>query len=88
LFFHTFPKLVQALVVTYDKIFQALAAKGDVLPVNPFLDLGFDGVVRWKSPASDFHVFGKQKEISEVSIRIQKKLTECGIKILYVEELR
>jgi hypothetical protein len=36
LFFHVFPKLVQALLVTYD-IFQAPAAE-DVLLPKPFLD--------------------------------------------------
>jgi hypothetical protein len=31
LFFHTVSKLVQALVMTYDEIFQALAVEGEVL---------------------------------------------------------
>jgi hypothetical protein len=44
LFFHTVSKLVQALVVK-DEIFQALVVE-DVLLTKPFLDLGFDGVVR------------------------------------------
>jgi hypothetical protein len=51
LLFCTVPKLVQTDVVKYDEIFQALAI-GDVLLRKPFLDLGFDGVVRWKSLAS------------------------------------
>jgi hypothetical protein len=41
-FFHTVPKLVQALVITYDEIFCALAA-GDTLLLKPFQDLGFGG---------------------------------------------
>jgi hypothetical protein len=47
LFFHTVPKLVHALVVTYDESFQAQAVEGDFPLPKPFLDLGFDGVVRW-----------------------------------------
>jgi hypothetical protein len=35
LFFHIVSKLVQALVITYDKIFQALAVEGDVLLQKP-----------------------------------------------------
>jgi hypothetical protein len=46
LFFHTGPKLVQALVITYDEIFQVLAIEGDVLLQKPSLDLGFDDVVK------------------------------------------
>jgi hypothetical protein len=57
LFYHTVSKLVHALGITHDEIFQALAAEGDVLPPKPFLDLGFDAVVRWKSPASKMIFF-------------------------------
>jgi hypothetical protein len=39
LFFHIVSKLVHAAVITYDKIFQALAVEGDVLQQEPFLDL-------------------------------------------------
>jgi hypothetical protein len=70
LFFHVVSKLVQALVITYYEIFQALAIEGDVLLPKPFLDLGFDGVVRWKSPASEgFFQVSKHVEIrgSEVA---------------------
>jgi hypothetical protein len=50
LFFHLASKLVQALVITYDK--------------QPFLDLGFDGVVRWKLPASEmFFQFPKYVKV-------------------------
>jgi hypothetical protein len=49
LFFHILSKLVQALFITYDEISQALAV-GDVLLPKPFLNLGFDDVVRWKPP--------------------------------------
>jgi hypothetical protein len=38
LFFHTVFKLVQALVITYDEIFQALVVEGYALLLNPFLD--------------------------------------------------
>jgi hypothetical protein len=38
LFFHVVSKLVQALVITYDEDFQALAVEGDVLLPKPFLD--------------------------------------------------
>jgi hypothetical protein len=38
LFFHIISKLVQALVITYDETFQALAVEGGVLPPTPFLD--------------------------------------------------
>jgi hypothetical protein len=45
LFFYIVSKLVQAPVITYDK------TEDDVLLPKPFLDLGFNGVVRWKSVA-------------------------------------
>jgi hypothetical protein len=51
LFFHIVLKLVQALLIKCDEIFQAVAVKGDVLLPKPFLDLGFGGVFRLKSPA-------------------------------------
>jgi hypothetical protein len=38
LFFHTVSKLVQALVITHEEIFQALAVEGDILLLKPFLD--------------------------------------------------
>jgi hypothetical protein len=37
LFFHIFSKLFQALIITYDEIFQAQAVEGDVLLLKPFL---------------------------------------------------
>jgi hypothetical protein len=37
LFFHIVSELVQALVITYSEIFQALAVEGDVLLLKPFL---------------------------------------------------
>jgi hypothetical protein len=62
MFSHKVPKLVQALVKTYDEIFQALAVEGDILLPNPFLDLAFDGVVRCKSPTSEiFSVYQARK---------------------------
>jgi hypothetical protein len=38
LFFHILSKIVQALFVTYDGIFQALVVKGYILLLKPFLD--------------------------------------------------
>jgi hypothetical protein len=38
LFIHTLSKHVQAHVITYDEIFQALNVEGDVLLLKPFLD--------------------------------------------------
>jgi hypothetical protein len=66
LFFHIVPKLIQALVIMYDEISQALAVEGDVLLPKPFPDPGFDGVVRWKSPTSEmFFQFAKHVEVRE-----------------------
>jgi hypothetical protein len=50
LFLYIVSKLVPAVVITYDEIFQALAVEGDVLFHKPFLNLSIDGAVRWKSP--------------------------------------
>jgi hypothetical protein len=44
------------VLVIYNEIFQALAVGGDVLLPKTFLDLGFDGVIRWKSPALETFV--------------------------------
>jgi hypothetical protein len=38
LFFHIVFKLVQALAITYDEIFQVLAVEGDVLLPKPLVD--------------------------------------------------
>lgn len=44
-FLHIATKLVQALVIVYNKIFQALVVEGDVLLLSkPLLDLSFDSV--------------------------------------------
>jgi hypothetical protein len=45
---HTVPKLVQVHSITDDEVFQALATGGDILLPKAFLDLSFDGVIRWK----------------------------------------
>jgi hypothetical protein len=64
LFFHIFSELVQALVITHDEIFQALAVEGFVPLPKPLLDLGFDCVVPWKSPASEmFFQLAKNLEV-------------------------
>jgi hypothetical protein len=50
----------------YYEIFQALAVEGDVLFSKPFMDLGPDGIVRWKSPASEvFFQFAKHVDVGE-----------------------
>jgi hypothetical protein len=38
LFFHIVSKIIQALVITYNEIFQAMMVEGDVLLLKPFLD--------------------------------------------------
>jgi hypothetical protein len=53
LLLHTVPQLVQVPVIIHDETLQALAVEGDVLIPKPFLDLGFDGAIRWKSPSSE-----------------------------------
>jgi hypothetical protein len=53
----------------YDEIFRALTVEADVLLPKPFLDLGFDGVVRWKTPASEmFFQFSKHVKVRENQI--------------------
>jgi hypothetical protein len=47
--FYTALRLLQALVITYDEIFQALAVTTAALLPKLFLDLCFDDVVRRKS---------------------------------------
>ena len=45
IFLHIATELVQALVMVYNKIFQALVVEGDVLLLSkPLLDLSFDSV--------------------------------------------
>jgi hypothetical protein len=45
----------------YKEIIQAMAV-GDFLFLKPFLDLSFEGVIRWKLPASEiFLQFAKHK---------------------------
>jgi hypothetical protein len=61
---HIVSTLVQALVVQHDEIFQALAREEIYLLPTPFLHLGSDGVVRWKSPASEtFFPFSKHVKV-------------------------
>jgi hypothetical protein len=67
LFFFTVQKLVQALVITYDEIFQALALEGDVLLPKPYywtpaLTVSSDGNRR------PLEMFGKLKKISVLTI--------------------
>jgi hypothetical protein len=38
LFFHIFSTLDQALAITHDEVFHALAVEGDILLLKPFLD--------------------------------------------------
>jgi hypothetical protein len=66
LFFHIVSKLVQALVITYDEIFKALATEDNDQPPKSILDLGFDSVIRWKLPASEmFFQFAEHMEVQE-----------------------
>jgi hypothetical protein len=44
------------LVIMYSEIFQALVI-GDILLPKPFLDLGFNNVIRWKFPVSLTNLF-------------------------------
>jgi hypothetical protein len=60
LFFHIVSKLVQALFITYDEIFQALAAERDVLLPKPFLYLTPPPYGPHSAPL-DYRVFGKLK---------------------------
>jgi hypothetical protein len=70
-FSHIVSQLVQALVITYDETFQTLAVKGDVLLTKPVLDLGFDGVVRRKSPASEvFFRFPKHVDVQDSRVGV------------------
>jgi hypothetical protein len=60
LYFSTVPKLIQAPVIMYNEIFQALFVEADILLLMAFLDLSFDCVARWKSLASEmFSQFSK-----------------------------
>jgi hypothetical protein len=76
-FFHAVPKLVQALVVTYDETFQALAAEGDVLLPKPFLHPGFDGVVRRMSPGSEM-LFLYRQGFENLVVRCDKCVNKVG----------
>jgi hypothetical protein len=54
---------------------QALAVDGDVLLQKPFLDLGFDGVVRWKLPASEtFFQFAKHVKVQRGPVRAVRRV--------------
>jgi hypothetical protein len=57
LFFRIVSRLVQALVIICGEVFQALVVERNVLLPKPCLDPGFDGVVGWKSPASEMFFF-------------------------------
>jgi hypothetical protein len=63
LFFYIVPKFVQALVIMYDEIFQALMLEEDSLLPKPFLDLGFDSVIRRKSASYKFFQFSKHLKV-------------------------
>jgi hypothetical protein len=82
LFVKIVSNLVQALVITYDEIFQALAVEGDdVLLQKQFLDLGFDDVVRWKSPASEmFSQLARHVEVQESRVETVRCLGWGSIK--------
>jgi hypothetical protein len=52
-FFTAVTKLVLALVMAYDEIFQALAADGDIPFSKPHLDPSFDNVITRKLLSSE-----------------------------------
>jgi hypothetical protein len=53
----------------YNEIFQALVVDGDALLPNPFLDLCFDGVIRWKLPATEmFYQFAKHVKVTTTTV--------------------
>jgi hypothetical protein len=60
LFFHTVSKLVQATVIFYDEIFQAVMLEGYVLLPEPFLTPP-PPYIPDLAPL-DIHVFGKLKK--------------------------
>jgi hypothetical protein len=53
-----------------------MAIEGDVLHPKTFLYLGFEGVVRWKSPASEMFLFQSAKH---VKVRRVKSEPYCGV---------
>jgi hypothetical protein len=65
LFFYVVYKLVEALIVIYDEIFQALGVKGDVLLLKPFLDCTPSTAHSRLSPLGLLHVWQNEKNISE-----------------------
>jgi hypothetical protein len=67
LFFHIVSKLAEALVITYDEIFQALAVEGDVMPPKPFLD-PLHSLYSPDLAPLNFHMFGKLKNISKAGV--------------------
>jgi hypothetical protein len=82
------PKLVQALILMYYEIFEALVVGGGILLPKPFLDLGFGGVIRWTSNllSSDmFFQFAKHLQdwqfpsVNTMKAEVQKWLWEQDI---------
>jgi hypothetical protein len=64
LFFSIVPRVVQALVITCDELFQALVVEAGVLLPKPFLDLGIAGVIRWKLAVLEmFSQFAKHLKV-------------------------
>jgi hypothetical protein len=76
LYVHTGPKRVQA-VITHNETFQPQAID-HILLLKPFLDPGFDGVVRSDFVSSDFHVFGKLKK--KRHFRVWRLLSDDTVK--------
>jgi hypothetical protein len=66
LYFSTVSNLVQSLVITYGEIFQAR----NVFWTSAMTVVGFEGVVRWKSPAPEmFFQFAKDVKIQGGRVR-------------------
>jgi hypothetical protein len=61
LFFYIVSKLIQALVITHDEFFQALAVEGEVLRPEPFVEPSHP-LYCPESDLMDFHVLGKLKK--------------------------
>jgi hypothetical protein len=66
LLFHIVSKLVQALVIKYDEIFQALPVGGDILLPKPFLDPTPPTIQPQQNPLGLLCVWKKQKPLLDL----------------------
>jgi hypothetical protein len=70
LFFHVVSRLVQALVITYDEIFQVLVVEGAVLLLRLFLDPTLPTVQPQLSPLGLSRVWQTEKKSPRLVICI------------------